>query len=436
MLPTEIWELIINHINDPCELMKLKCVCRKFNNLIETKLIKSKLWEKLCLEKNILPWKDHIIRKRFPGVINNDHFLSNLHQRTWKKIYHSYKKWSVLPQLEYKHSSCDYGDQFLGENNKNDQSLITCTCVWKNHLAVGTSNGFIYYFTVNHDKPLRKMFVMNNEQALMQIHFWYTDTKKLLMATLSKNYNLKFWDIDKRQIIETRSFLATNICVGLTHRFFSEWNCRITEHEWKPTGLDVKRSFDFCCPNHGDCTRKILAMYHDDKGLILKALADYIFIFTYTIDFLESGKRNITITEFYKLHPESIDASDLFIQYIAINKVAFIANSKHLYILFDGLGTKMTDENYSTRGPYRRFQIPVSSIFMHSNLIIMGLNNGNLCLKYFNEFKDLDTVNFRLELFKTIKVDTKPIISLNITDFNGTPCIIASTESAVHLVHY
>ncbi|CAG5075134.1 Protein of unknown function [Cotesia congregata] len=351
MFPTEIWELIINFINDPGELMRLRCVCRKFHDLIEVKLVNSKLWENLCLEHNILPWKDHIVRTRFPKVVNNKNFSLDLHQRTWKRIFFSYKKWSVLPKVEKKYDSFDFGGKF-GDGN----ASITCTSIWSN--------------------------------------------------------------------------------VGLTHRFFSEWNCRITEHEWNAPHLSVKRSFDFCCPNHGDCTRKILAMYHDDNGLILKALADSIYIFTYTIDFLENGRRNITITEFYKLHPDKIEATDLFIRYIAINKVAFVADNKHLYILFDGLGTKMSDENYSTRGPYRRFQIPVSSIIMHSNLIIMGLTDGTLCLKYFNEFKDLDTINFRVGLFRTVKLDTKPIISLNITDFNGNPSVIASTESTVHLLHY
>ncbi|KAH0555325.1 uncharacterized protein LOC123262860 [Cotesia glomerata] len=431
MFPTEIWELIINFIDDPGDLMRLRCVCRKFHDLIEVKLVNSKLWENLCLEHNILPWKDHIVRTRFPKVVNNNNFSVDLHQRTWKRFFFSYKKWSVLPKVEKKYDSFDFGGKFSDGN-----ALITCTSIWKNCLAVGTSNGFIHYANVNNEKPLKIIFSLNNEQALMQIHFWYTDSKKLLMASLSNNYDLKFWDIDKRQLISTSSFTATNICVGLTHRFFSEWNCRITEHEWNAPHLSVKRSFDFCCPNHGDCTRKILAMYHDDNGLILKALADSIYIFTYTIDFLENGRRNITITEFYKLHPDSIEATDLFIRYIAINKVAFVADNKHLYILFDGLGTKMSDENYSTRGPYRRFQIPVSSIIMHSNLIIMGLTDGTLCLKYFNEFKDLDTVNFRVGSFRTVKLDTKPIISLNITDFNGNPSVIASTESTVHLLHY
>lgn len=105
MFPTEIWEIILNKIDNPIELLRLQQICKHWQFIIRRILITTHKWRELCrqkitndceLRKILAKTTPNLLYPLHCSVLNDD----SLSPRIWEKVYRSLNEWKNTQKNE------------------------------------------------------------------------------------------------------------------------------------------------------------------------------------------------------------------------------------------------------------------------------------------------------------------------------------------------
>ncbi|CAD6245309.1 GSCOCG00013642001-RA-CDS [Cotesia congregata] len=175
----------------------------------------------------------------------------------------------------------------------------------------------------------------------------------------------------------------------------------------------------------------IIGMFGDADNLILACYKEKA-ILKIRIKVPKSAQSTYEIYNFTLITLDDSNARTTFHCYIPHSDVMVIANGTHLWISCE---FKITDD-FSHYLRHVNCNRVVTSITMHCNIILAGLNNGTILvvnLKY-----DQDQIRGHIVLNKRLRINNvdDPIISLNIDEINDRSRIIAGTKSTIKYLDF
>lgn len=147
MLPCELWEMILQFIDNPIELLRLQCVCKDWKTLIIRILRKTQKWRELC--RKIIP-NDCELRKALekasPALMYHSNCPvledDNIDPHTWERVYRLINKWQMCPEVAPSIDTTTITELRLGLFGLEDNTKFQQIALW------GTDKINPYYNTL------------------------------------------------------------------------------------------------------------------------------------------------------------------------------------------------------------------------------------------------------------------------------------------------
>ncbi|XP_008544954.1 uncharacterized protein LOC103569436 [Microplitis demolitor] len=222
------------------KLIFLKIVHKRFYNLITKLLSKKKnLWRDAAqadIPRSVLCL---FIKKRLPSV-RADNYYQLDDEDFWKNIHLIRNKWEACASLAVDHEQKIVQDLLDGH--------VSCIATSDKYLAIGTKGSKVNVYKERdnyHDYDGNRYEFLfgrpgSEDQSIVKLIYWYTNKKKIIV-TLSKNNNLKFWDlVTGKEFIDRQEYSAENICAGTDGSFYSEFHGTVLSYTFK-FGIFIKR---------------------------------------------------------------------------------------------------------------------------------------------------------------------------------------------------
>ncbi|KAG8035097.1 hypothetical protein G9C98_001587 [Cotesia typhae] len=366
--------LIIKHMKTSTKLLKLRIVSELFNSLISEKLNSERFWKKLCYKHEIVPWLAKIKKNLF-SLIKKDNILNLflINQSNWKKMYLHYRKWRNIFRSLNSSSWRDLHNAGYGEK-------FLFVASFAGHLAINVDDKFIDVIISTKGKT-RKF--------------------RLIKPVAQENFTVE-------EIEHLRSPSSPyNPIVGNSKEI---------------TGLPSNINLD---------EYTIIGMFGDADNLILACLKEKMLL-KIRIKVPKSAESTYEIYKFTLLTLDDSNARTPFYCYIPHSDVMVIANGPHLWISCE---YKISNDFSHYLRHVNCIRV-VTSLTMHCNIILAGLDNGTILVLNFENYQDHN--KNRLVLIKRLWIDTvkDPIISVNIDEVNDRSRIIAGTKSTIKYLDF
>lgn len=192
MFPLEIWEHIFLYV-DSVSLMRFKNVCKCWNIIIDKVLEENDHWYKMC--KKEIPQN---LWSTLCGTLNPTKFYTEFHEK------HDAAFWREMCKLWFKCKSIvkyNVDSKFIEPLSKYRPSdYITCTDTSGNLLAIGTSEGYIYFYDICnlYKGPI---YVIYDTEYLRSVQLLRSDTSVICISG-SMNHHVHFWDVNSKKLID------------------------------------------------------------------------------------------------------------------------------------------------------------------------------------------------------------------------------------------
>ncbi|XP_074108799.1 uncharacterized protein LOC141533687 [Cotesia typhae] len=426
--------LIIKHMKTSTKLLKLRIVSELFNSLISEKLNSERFWKKLCYKHEIVPWLAKIKKNLF-SLIKKDNILNLflINQSNWKKMYLHYRKWRNIFRSLNSSSWRDlhnagYGEKFL------------FVASFAGHLAINVDDKFIDVIISTKGKTRKFRLIKPVAQenfTVEEIGFWNAKNGGILLYVLLDNGYLYFgkhtmtlWMSNSQafeNILCTENDALISIKDDFTHlkehlRSPSSPYNPIVGNSKEITGLPSNINLD---------EYTIIGMFGDADNLILACLKEKMLL-KIRIKVPKSAESTYEIYKFTLLTLDDSNARTPFYCYIPHSDVMVIANGPHLWISCE---YKISNDFSHYLRHVNCIRV-VTSLTMHCNIILAGLDNGTILVLNFENYQDHN--KNRLVLIKRLWIDTvkDPIISVNIDEVNDRSRIIAGTKSTIKYLDF
>ncbi|XP_044590252.1 uncharacterized protein LOC123268885 [Cotesia glomerata] len=416
MFPVEIWMHIFEWI-DLSKLMELRLVSRFFFNLIEYFLNKSPKWKELAESTIMFEFVNSTKQRAYPYYLGSND--SNINDPIlWQGTYLSYKKWQKILGKEHEKdfivpmSSC---------------SRITCISTFDKYISIGLDDGFIENYSTDDLKT--PFYIANCNIFIKQTAFWYTNDQ-VLVVIIGKDNTLKFLDLQNKVEISTPGFFANCINYGECRHFcIGDMDGILTCYEKFENNIIAGQTLNL------NLREFEILLIHFSDGQTISALTYYngTTKFRYCQITLES-ERVSSILHFTGTLPVTVPR----VLRSTLKNIVALSNDFYL-----GIGkNKIGSTHYCYDKWYRivlikYFGCCITSIMIHAQILIFGLEDGSIHMLHFDHYNDI--LSLKKKKFRDaikIEVDTVPIIKLNILETDKKPCIVASTESRVHLINF
>ncbi|XP_031369888.1 uncharacterized protein LOC102673039 isoform X2 [Apis dorsata] len=361
----EIWEHIFTYI-DPVSLTHLKIICKCWKQIIDKMLKESTLWYKLC--KNKIPEHYWTI---LCETLNPNKFYTNFHEK------HDAKFWMAMYKLWIKCKNmikCNTQITCIEPDLKNHPlEYITCIDTSESFLAVGTSEGFIYFYNICN---------LNANVKYIIDHMEYIKKTNIICISCSINNHVNFWDMNTLKIInKTHGKL---ICTSYSYCYTAMHNIISIE------GSIPKTIFQFGSDSiitMGADNNKVL--FYTERGYYVNLKLDEKNLEkkNYTLTYIQPP--NIRIRQYYTFKP---------------NIIACITEYGYLGFLIEGKEWKIHNLFPILHGE-------PTAILVYGHILILGLNSGNVHIYYIDDF---EAINFDILNSKKLSLGSTAVISLNI----------------------
>ncbi|XP_034944094.1 uncharacterized protein [Chelonus insularis] len=373
-IPDHVLQKIFEKIN-PLQELRLRVVSKIWGDSIECRFKNLEIWQKLCRDDDeIKPWIFKIVEKRFPQAKKN--WNVPLYQKAWKKIFFSYKKWRMIKSFSYLHFKL----HVIGFMSRDK---IECIDVWANYVAVGTSNGkvLIYKNNAGFQPHFEGKYPL---QSIIKIKLWYTETKNLIaviqLYKLMGYTHLKYWDVKNYTRIPNPfkdEYVENYTCND--HRLFIATSQIIYELEWNKGQLTMGQSIEFIDLLETVSKKlKILEMCADPRKLSVTVNNDENIARVIILKLPSANRRRFSMID----HSQSIDLLGPIENITCYTPLPGIATFRNNVLMSVNLSYESLEIVSSSvldlsRGSSFISKLNISSIFLHCNILFLGLKTGN-----------------------------------------------------------
>lgn len=389
MFPVEIWEQIFLYI-DPVTLTKLKIVCKLWKEIINKLLKQYDLWYEICdkeIPKNT--WA-LLLESLYPTKSHN--LLSVGDVELWISMYRWWTKSKKLIKYNTSMECVNPIPKFHYQEN------ITCIASFDKTVAVGTSDGYIYFYNIENlnEKPI---YIVDHMAFICELKFLKND-KQIIVVSSSISGHIKFWDLESKKLInkDRGKLLCTSnsCCYSVIYNTLIVQGC-------------ISRTF---CDLPFEDTVSGLA---DDNKLSLYTQKGHFL----SVQIPGNGRV-------------------IFKGYVKPPRMGI----RHFYLFKNNIAACITGHGYlglSVRGSrWKLYNILLilhgipTTVLIYAHLLILGLDTGHVCIFYVEDFNLLDLYSIRP---KRVILDTEPIISL-VLSACFKEYLIAASSKRVHFINF
>ncbi|KAH0546669.1 hypothetical protein KQX54_013390 [Cotesia glomerata] len=288
---------------------------------------------------------------------------------------------------------------------------------------------------LRHRDVIYKRARRTNDQSLLErriklISFSFYLDDQVLVVIIGKDNTLKFLDLQNKVEISTPGFFANCINYGECRHFcIGDMDGILTCYEKFENNIIAGQTLNL------NLREFEILLIHFSDGQTISALTYYngTTKFRYCQITLES-ERVSSILHFTGTLPVTVPR----VLRSTLKNIVALSNDFYL-----GIGkNKIGSTHYCYDKWYRivlikYFGCCITSIMIHAQILIFGLEDGSIHMLHFDHYNDI--LSLKKKKFRDaikIEVDTVPIIKLNILETDKKPCIVASTESRVHLINF
>ena len=388
--PPEIWEKIFLYV-DPVVLMKFKSVCKCWNLIIDKILKENNHWYKIC--KREIP---EDLWSTFCETLEPDKFYTDLHEKhdaaLWRAMFKLWIKCKNITKYNVESKSIEPLSKYRGEE------CITCTATSGNTLAIGTSEGYIYFYDIcNLHKGA--IYVADHKEYVRSVHLWTYDTD-VICVSCSVYDHISFWDIaSKKLIAKTRGKL---ICTSYSYCFIAKYNVIVIE------GPVLRTVCKFVTDN-------IIAIGSDN---------DKVYFYTeegrYVHWNLSADKENYTCT---CVQPPNIRIR----RYYTFKPDIIVCIAEYGY-----LGFLVRGKEWKLHNVFPTLHGTPTDVLVYGNVLILGLDSGTVHIFYIEDF---DKIDFNVMTSKRLILDTTAVISLNIM-VHSEEYLLISYKKKIHIAKF
>nr|XP_034191058.1 uncharacterized protein LOC117609173 isoform X2 [Osmia lignaria]XP_034191059.1 uncharacterized protein LOC117609173 isoform X2 [Osmia lignaria] len=272
--------------------------------------------------------------------------------------------------------------------NHNFNEYVTCIDVKGSLLAIGTSEGFVYFYDIHH-LHTRTNCVVDSKEYLQSIHILRKESTVLCVCCTVNNH-INCWDVNKMKLINKTS--GKLVCTSYSYCCISIRNYIIIE------GPVLKTGYEFGI-------KDIVAISASNNKVHFYTEGGYFATLT-----ANTEQINYTSTP---IHPPNIRIRRYYM--FQPNIVICIAEYGYLGILVQGKEWKMHNIFPVLHG------IP-TAVLVHGHLLVLGLDSGNVHMYYITDFETIDFNNINC---KKLTLDLTAVISINTVVHHGEYLIIA-----------
>ncbi|CAK9797386.1 hypothetical protein ANTPLA_LOCUS1202 [Anthophora plagiata] len=368
IFPPEIWEQILVHV-EPIVLINLKIVCKCWNEIINKILKQNGLWYELC--KNQIP--EHFWTT-LCETLHPNKFYTDFHEKNDAKFWMAmYKLWIKCKNL----TKCDTEINCIKPLKNFSSECITCIDTSGSMIAVGTSEGYIYFYDLN-NLSISTECIVDDMEYLHRVQFLRDETS-IVCISCSINNHITFWDVNNLKLVDkTRGKI---ICTSYSFCYIATNNLISIEGSVPRTTYDFGRD-------------TIIAIGADNNKVIVYTEEGYYIYLT-----LVEDKRNYAYAYVQPL--------DMKIRGYYIFKpdiVVCITESGYLGFLDGG-------KEWKVHNVFPILHGTPTAVLVYANLLIVGLDSGDVHIYYINDF---GKINFNVINSKKLTFDTTAVVSLNI----------------------
>ncbi|KAK9296560.1 hypothetical protein QLX08_009411 [Tetragonisca angustula] len=367
IFPLEIWENIFLY-SDPLTLINMRITCKYWKNIIDRILQQGTPWYKLC--KNEIPEN---LWSTLCETLNAKKFYTDFHKERDAKFWIAmYKLWIKCKNM----TKCDTQSECVELPINIPLEYITCIDTSENLIAVGTSRGVIYFYSITNLQVID--YIVDHMECVQSIKF-LRDGTNIICVSCSINNHIYFWDVNTLNLINgTHGKL---ICTSYSYCYIAMRN-RIS--------------------SEGGIPRRV---YEFDTDNILAVGANYDRVLFYTergyfVNLSLEGDKNDCIYTRAKVPNMRVRQYHIF----KPNVITCFGEYGYLGCLVQG-------QKWRFYNVFSTLYATPTAILVYGHILILGLDSGNVHIFYINDFEKIDFNNITS---KKLCLDSSAVISLNI----------------------
>ncbi|KZC10240.1 PREDICTED: uncharacterized protein LOC107188316 [Dufourea novaeangliae] len=368
--PPEIWDHIFLYA-DPVTLTNLKTVCQHWNKSIDKILKQNDHWYRKC--KTEIP---EYFWSTFCKTLNPKKYYTKFHEK------HDAEMWMALYKLWI---TCKNTMNWNTENvcieplrRQHHAGQITCVETSGNLIAIGTSEGYIYFYDMC---ALQKgpVYVADHMEYINTVQF-ITDETSIICVSRSVNGHISFWDVRLKKLIEKAR--GDLICTSYSYCYTAAYNRIVIE------GSIPRTVYEFDTDN-------IIAIGADNEEVLFYTQEGHFVHLSLNtpsgnyLNWTSIKPPNIKIRHYYIFKPDA---------------VVCITDNGYLGFLVKG-------KEWIVHNLFPILHGTPTTVLVYANVLIVGLDCGNVHVYYINDF---ETINFNTISSKKFTLDYTAVISLNI----------------------
>ncbi|CAL7952119.1 unnamed protein product [Xylocopa violacea] len=348
------------------------------------------LWYNLC--KNEIPkhyWTT------LCETLSPSKLYTNFHEKNDAKFWMAmYKLWIKCENI----TKCDTQISCIEPELEGSFSEhITCTDISGSLLAVGTSEGFIYFYDTCY-LHTRTKHIVDHMEYIKTVQFCRNETN-IICISCSINNHVSFWDMNTlKEIDKTHGKL---ICTSYSYCYIATNNMLRVEKLREIVTYDIGSDniIAICADNNK-------ALFYTEGGSRVHLNVDM-------------GNRDHTCT---RIQPLNIRIR----RYSTFNPGIVTCITEHGYLGF------LQGEEWKVYNMFPILHGTPTAVLIYAHILILGLDSGNVHIYYIDDFR---SINFHSISSKKLTLDTSAVISLNIM-VNVAEYLIVAYSKKIHTVKF
>nr|XP_033326108.1 uncharacterized protein LOC117220344 isoform X1 [Megalopta genalis] len=386
--PPEIWEHIFLYV-DAVTLTNLKLVCNSWNEIINKILKKNNHWFKAC-ERDIPEY----LWSTFCESLNPTRYYTEFHEKCDSEMWMAlYKLWITCKNVMRWNLDAKFIEPLRADNSTEQ---ITCIGTSGNLMAVGSSEGYIYFYDIC-DIHKGAFYVVDHLECVQSIQFIRDETCTVCVCR-SPNNHISMWDVTEKMLIEKKR--GELICTSYSYCYTAVRNMIIVE------GPIPKTIYEFN-------TTKVIAIGADNDKVHLYTREHFVHLnldggskkyVTWTL----AEPPNTRIRRFYIFKPD---------------RVVCIAENGYLGFLVKG-------EEWEMHNLLPILHATPTTVLVYGHVLFVGVDSGNVHAFYIDDF---EAINFNTIDSKQLTLEYTAVVSLNILAHIESYLIVSYTKK-VYLV--
>ncbi|XP_074108729.1 uncharacterized protein LOC141533636 [Cotesia typhae] len=394
-LPIEVWESILQEIDDPFALIKCQEINETFYWIVNNQIPKYD-WRRRA-KNYIQDFYLHEVMHKSSQDLYLSEVLKVEDGRKWFDMFRSWFKWKMFDQKKIAAAQ-------LIPAFKTD--TFTCFDVWHDIVVAGTKSGMIEIFSVTEDfttskYDTKRVFRKSHGREVRQVRLWSASNSVVFAISLSVDNLVKFWNLETEQEITPNTIYADQICSSTMHNCFTALRENITEYYYNQKSNQVTCGVKIELDCEHDTLLTLLSLH--TKPVIV-ATNKFGILKTHNVSepFLSREKHHFQVTQTYGGKPLSLAMIQKKKFLVTFRNAVIGISDSELLIHASGTDWKL----FSQFGPRS-----LKSVKTHGNNLFLGFSSGRIRVINYKNITFLFKYNYRSIDDNEITVSTSSAVN-------------------------